>query len=82
MLYFNRDDVSEGIDVNKGSALKKCDVCYYLYFLNKGFNFQPNLYNRCHGVLSMSVKLIDIAVLNINGSNYCCITSGISKNGI
>ena len=28
----------------------------------------------------MSVNLSDIAILNIKGSNYCCITSLLSKN--
>ena len=28
----------------------------------------------------MSVSLSDIAILNINGSDYCCIISLISKN--
>ena len=29
MLYFDRIDVSEGIDVNKTSAAKECDICNY-----------------------------------------------------
>ena len=29
MLYFDRIDVSEGIDVNKTSASKECDICHY-----------------------------------------------------
>ena len=29
MLYFNRIDVSEGIDVNKTSESKECDICHY-----------------------------------------------------
>ena len=29
MLYFNRIEVSEGIDVNKTSASKECDICHY-----------------------------------------------------
>ena len=28
----------------------------------------------------MSMNLINIAILNIKGSNYCCIISGVSKN--
>ena len=40
MLYFDRIDVSEGIDVNKTSASKECDIRQYWYFLNKGFKFQ------------------------------------------
>ena len=29
MLYNDRTDVSEGIDVNKASASKECDACHY-----------------------------------------------------
>ena len=34
MLYFERIDVSEVIDVNKTSASKESDICHYWYFLN------------------------------------------------
>ena len=40
ILYYDRIDISEGIDINKISALKECDICHYWYFLNKGFQFQ------------------------------------------
>ena len=29
MLYFDRIDVSEGIDVNKISESKECNICHY-----------------------------------------------------
>ena len=29
MVYFDRINVSEGIDVNKTSASKECDICHY-----------------------------------------------------
>ena len=29
MLYYDRIDISEGIDINKISASKKCDICHY-----------------------------------------------------
>ena len=32
MLYYNRIDVSEGINVNKTSASKEYNVCHYWYF--------------------------------------------------
>ena len=51
MLYFDRIDVYEGIDVNESSAAKECAICHYWYFLNKGFKFQPNVCNRCHDLL-------------------------------
>ena len=29
MLEYDRIDISEGIDVNKTSASKECDICHY-----------------------------------------------------
>ena len=80
MLYYERINISEGVDVNKTSASKECDICHYWYFLNFSFKFQPNVYNRCHDLLRMSINLSDIAILNIKGSDYCCIISLISTN--
>ena len=80
MLYFDRIDVSEGIYVIKTSASKECDICHYWYFLNFSFKFQPNACNRCHDLLIMSINLSDVAILNIKGSDYCCIISLISKS--
>ena len=79
MLYYDRIDISEGIDVNKTSASKECDACHYWYFLNFSFKFQPNVCNRCHDLL-MSVNLSNIAILNIKSSDYHCVISLISKN--
>ena len=81
MLYFDRIDVSEWIDVNKTSASKECDICHYWYFLNYSFKFQTNVCNRCHDLLMMSMNLSDIAILSIKkGFDYRCIISLISKN--
>ena len=76
-LHFDRIDVSEGTDVNERSESKECDITHYWYFLNKGFNFQPNVCNRCHNLLIVSVKLSDFAILSIK-VDYRCIISGIS----
>ena len=66
MLYYDRTGVYEGIEVNKTSASKQCDVCHYWYFLNYSLKFQPNVCNRCHDLLMMSINLSHIAILNIN----------------
>ena len=79
MTYFDRIDVSEGNDVSKTSASKQCDICHYWYFLSKGFKFQPNVCNRYHDLLMMSMNLSDIAILNIEGADYRWL-SRISKN--
>ena len=82
MICFDRIDVSEGIDVDKKSASKECDICHYWYFLNYSFKFQPNVCNRCHDLLMMSINLSDIAFLNFKGSDCHCIISLISKNEV
>ena len=65
MLYYDRIGVSEETDVNKTSTSKECDICHYWHFLNYSFKVQPNICNRCHDLLMMSVNLIDIVILNI-----------------
>ena len=80
MQYYDRVDVSEGIGFNKTSASKECDICHYWYFLNYSFQFQPNVCNRCHDLLMMSINLSDTTMLNIEGPDYCCIISLMSKN--
>ena len=80
MLHYDRIDVSEGTDVNKTSASKECNICQYWYFLSYRHEFQPNVCNRCHYLLMMSMNLSDIAILNIKGFDYLCIISLISKN--
>ena len=44
MLYYDRIDVSEGIDVNKTRESKKCNICHYWYLLYKDFKFQCDMY--------------------------------------
>ena len=79
MLYYDRTDISEGIDI-KTSGSKECDICHYWYFLDKGFNFQSYVFNGCHDLLMISVNLSEIAILNIKGADYCCIFSRINKS--
>ena len=44
--------------------------------------FQPNFCNGSHDLLMMSISLSDISILNIKGSDYCCIISLISTNEV
>ena len=79
ILYYDRIDVSEGMlikQVNQKSVM----FCHYWCFLNCSLKFQPNLCNRCHDLLMISINLSDIAILNIKLSDYCCFTSLITIN--
>ena len=80
LLYYDRIDVSEGIDVNKTNKSKEYDISHYWYSLNKGFKFQTYFCNRSQDLLIIYINLSDIAILNIKGPEYCCIITGISKN--
>ena len=80
MLYSERINVSKGINVNKTSESKECDIFLYWYFLNKSFRFQPNVCSRSHDLLMMLMKLSDITISNIKIDDYRCIISGISKS--
>ena len=55
MLYNDRIDVSELIDVNKTIASKEYDASNCWYFLNYSFKFHPNACNRCHDFLMMPI---------------------------
>ena len=78
-MYYYRIDVSKGITANKTTKSKKCDICNYWYFFKKEFKFQSYVCNRCHDLLMMSMNLSNIYILNIKGTDYCCIIGGISK---
>ena len=80
MLHYGRIGVSEGIDVDKKNESKECDIFHYWYFLDKGFQFQTDACNEYHNVFMMSMNLSNIAILNINGADYCCIISRIGKS--
>ena len=73
MIYYERIDVSEGIDVNKTNVSRQGDACHYQYFLNFSFTFQSNFCKRSHGLLMISVNLSNVTILDIKHFDYCCL---------
>ena len=69
-MYYDRIDSPEGIDMNTTNVSKECHICYYWYFLDEGFKFQPDVWNGCHDVLMMSSNLNNLFILNINDIDY------------
>ena len=63
MLYYDKIDVSEDVNVNKTSKSRECNIYHYWYFLGKGFKLQPDVCNGCQDALMMSMNLNDIAIL-------------------
>ena len=79
MLQYEKIDASEGIDVNKTSASKECELCHYWFFKDVGFKFEEHVCNGCHDVLTMAY-LKNIAILSSKGATFRCLLMGISKN--
>ena len=83
MLKYEKIDVWEGIDVNKTSASKECEICQYWFFKNVGFKFEEHVCNRCHDLLTMAHSLKNIATLSVKGATFRCLlmgTSSVKKN--
>ena len=80
MLQYEKIDVSEGIDVNKTSASKECELCHYWFFKDIGFKFEEHVCNKCNDLLTMAYSLKSIAILSAKGATFRCILMGITKN--
>ena len=80
MLWYQKIDVLEGIDVNKTSTSKECELCHYWFFKDIRFKFEDYVCNRCHDLLTMAHSLKNIAILSTKGGIFRCILMGISKN--
>ena len=76
----SKNDISEGIDINKTNASKECEVCHYWFFKDIVFKFEEHVCNKCHDLLTMAYVLKNIAILNAKGATLTCILMGISKN--
>ena len=70
MLECDRIDISEGIDLNKTSASKKCDICHYWYFKDIGFNYEPYPCNGYHDLMQKAMNFDNIAILYVKGNAY------------
>ena len=65
MLKYDRTDISEGIDVNKTTASKECDICHYWYFKDIGFKYEPYLCNGCNELMQKAMSFNDVTIVNV-----------------
>ena len=70
MLRYKKIDASEGINVNKTSASKECELCHYWVFKNIRFKFEEHVCNECHDLLKMAYSLENITKLRANGATF------------
>ena len=60
MLQYEKTDALEGVDVNKTSASKECDLCHYWFFKDVGFKLEEHVCNGCHDLLTIAHSLKNI----------------------
>ena len=80
MIQCQKIDGSEGIDVNKTSASKECELSHYWFFKDVGFKSEKHVCNRCHDLLAMTYSLKNIVILSARGATFRCLLMGTSKN--
>ena len=80
MLRYQNIDVSEGIDINKTSESKECELCHYWFFKDVRFKFEKHVCNECHDLLTMAHFFKNIMILGAKGVTFRCVLMGISKN--
>ena len=80
MLRYQNINVSEGIDLNKTSESKKCELWHYWFFKDIGFKFEEHACNGCHDLLTMAYSLKNMAISSAKGVTFRCLFMGISKN--
>ena len=82
MLQYKKNDISKGIDLNKTSESKECELCRYWFFKDVGFKFEEHVCNWCHNLLTMAHYLKNIAILSAKEATFRCLLMGISKNEV
>ena len=70
MLEYDRIDISEGIDVNKTSLSKECDISHYWYFKDIGFKYKPYLWKGCHDLMQKVMCFNNVAIVYVKGNSY------------
>ena len=57
MLYYDRTDIREGIDLTKSNNSKECVICHYCFF-NCRFEFQDFVCNAMVFIICRCFALI------------------------
>ena len=80
ILYYNKINVSDRIDINKSNKSKEYVICHHWYFLDLNYTYEPYVCNGCHDISMMAYKLEHIAILNVTGVNYRCVIWNMTRN--
>ena len=81
MLEYDRNDISEGTDINKcEETSRRCNLCKFYYFLDKNISYGAFLCNGCYDMSLKAVNMQNLTIINHNGNHYRVNFAFISKN--
>ena len=80
MLFYNKINVSEGIDINKSNKSKEGMICHYWYFVNLNFMYEPYICCGCPDITMMAYKLEHIAIMNAKCVDYRFVIWNLAGN--
>ena len=66
MLYYDRIDLGERIDLTENKNNKEC-IVYHYWFFNHGFKFQKSVCDGCQDLLMLCLNISDITVITVTG---------------
>ena len=72
MLYYDKIDKSEGINLAKSNSTKEWMIYYYWLFYH-GFEFHDGVCNGCHDLTMLCLNISDITITTDKNVNYRCI---------
>ena len=78
-MYYDRIDISEGIDPTKSNKSRECMICHSWLF-NHRFKFQDHVCNDCHDFTMLCLNISDIAIIIVKNVDYSCIMYNINKS--
>ena len=80
MLEYDRNDISEGNDINKCEGTsRECSLCKFYYFLDKNFKYGPYLCDGCYDMSMKAVSMQNLTIVNHNGNYYRVILAFMTK---
>ena len=76
MLYYDRIDISKGIDPTKSNKSNECLICHYYYFFKSWIQIHRFCMQWCHDLAMLSLDISKIF-------GYCCtIHKKMCKNAV
>ena len=69
MLFYDKIDIREEINVAKSNISKESIIGHY-YFFNHGFKFQDSVCKDSHELTMLSLNVRNIAIITVKSVDY------------